>query len=242
VRNVQVYRDTFGFEKTFDDGHGSFGVRLPLNTLSADITGQPGGATTSLGNPSFFAKYVLKADPATGFLASAGLVLTPAVQTGNFAGSRYFQASHSTSLQPFLGYLWSVGDLYVHGFSSFDAPVSPGDAMMLYNDVGVGYFLLRRPVADRVVTAFAPTFEVHVNTPLNHNAATNPYDPSAMYNTVDLTFGANVELFGNGVLTLAYVAAASRPRPFGGEAVVLLNFRYGRSRIVPRPLAPMAGP
>ena len=38
VDGLRVYREVLGFEKTFHDGDGSFGVRLPINTVSANST------------------------------------------------------------------------------------------------------------------------------------------------------------------------------------------------------------
>ncbi len=81
VNGLTAYRYIFGFEKTFDEGFGSFGFRLPLDSLSANsaISGnfvKPGGTSTSLNDLSLFTKYVLKVDPATGSLLSVGLEAT----------------------------------------------------------------------------------------------------------------------------------------------------------------------
>ena len=38
VDGLKVYREVFGLEKTFKDGDGSFGVRFPINTVSANTT------------------------------------------------------------------------------------------------------------------------------------------------------------------------------------------------------------
>jgi hypothetical protein len=85
VNNLTAYRYVFGFEKTFDEGFGSFGFRLPLDQLSANSTisgnfAKPGGTSTSLNDLSLFTKYVLKVDPATGSLLSVGLEATLAQQ------------------------------------------------------------------------------------------------------------------------------------------------------------------
>src|SRR5271157_582969 len=82
VNDIQVYRYIFGLEKTFDDGNGSIGVRLPLDTLSSKPSvparfKQFGGTSTAPGNMNIFAKYILKQDPATGSLISAGLAVSP---------------------------------------------------------------------------------------------------------------------------------------------------------------------
>ena len=75
---------------------------------------------------------------------------------------------HSTAIQPFVGYIWSRDRFYLHGFTAIDTPASLQIATMVYNDVGVGYFVLRRSDPFDRLTAIAPTFEVHVNTPLTH--------------------------------------------------------------------------
>ena len=43
IKNMQVHRETFGFEKTFLDQQASIGFRIPLNTLSI-TSGFPGSA------------------------------------------------------------------------------------------------------------------------------------------------------------------------------------------------------
>src|SRR5262249_21267821 len=92
VSGLRIYREVFGFEKTFDDGNGSFGVRLPLNTISANTTVQgkifkPGGTSTALGDPSFFGKYVVLGNPDTGSLISVGTAITVPAGPGHFAGA-----------------------------------------------------------------------------------------------------------------------------------------------------------
>jgi hypothetical protein len=112
VTDIMVYREIFGVEKTFDDGNGSLGLRLPLNTLWSRPTvparfKQFGGTSTSFGDLSVFGKYILKQDPETGSLISTGLAVTPTTGPGNFAGATYIGSSttHTTMIQPFLGYL-----------------------------------------------------------------------------------------------------------------------------------------
>ena len=75
----------------------------------------------------------------------------------------------------------------------------------------------------------APTFEVHVNTPLNHRGFDNPKDPSGTPDVVNLTYGLNFEIFRNSLLTLGFVTPVTGPRAFDYEALVLFNYRFGRS-------------
>ena len=96
-RNLRAYRYIFGLEKTFDEGRGSIGIQLPLDTLTGDstVTGdfaKPGGTSTALNDLTVFAKYVLKHNPQTGSLISAGLAVTPRDGPDTFAGANYLTA------------------------------------------------------------------------------------------------------------------------------------------------------
>ena len=131
VDNLLAYRYMFGFEKTFLDRRASFGIRVPINTLTADstITGnfaRPGGTSTSMGDLSIFTKFVFCEDPRTGSLVSAGLQVTPPTGPGSFAGANYLQSIHTTTVQPYVGYIWARDRFYVHGFTSMQVPDEPG--------------------------------------------------------------------------------------------------------------------
>ncbi len=235
VGNLLAYRYIFGFEKTFDGGRGSFGARLPLDQLTATstISGnfvKPGGTSTALNDLSLFTKYVLKADPETGSLLSVGLEMTLPTGPSQFAGAKYIQGIHSTEIQPFIGYLLIRDRFYLHGFTSLSVPSSVRDVTMVYNDIGVGYFLFRSNDPHNFITSVAPTFEVHVNSPLTHRDWFNANDPSGTADVVDLTYGVNVGFFRQSVLTFGWVTPVTGPRPFNYEAVLLLNWRFGRSR------------
>ena len=74
VDHMRAYTYLWGFEKTFDNGNGSIGLRLPLNSLTAN---SPNNAistptSTALGNLDIFAKYILKQNTETGSLITAG--------------------------------------------------------------------------------------------------------------------------------------------------------------------------
>lgn len=243
VNNLRAYREIFGFEKTFDQGRASIGFRLPLDTLYATSTikgnfAKPGGASTSLGDLSIFTKFIVRQNPQTGNLISAGFVVTPPTGPSSFAGAKYIQSLHTTRLQPYIGYVFSRGNFYLHGFSAFEFPVNPGDVTLAYNDVGIGYFLYRNTeaVPSRWITAIVPTAEVHVNTPLNHRNPYNPLDPSASANVVNFTEGLNIEFNRRSILTLGIVTPTTSPKPFDIEALVLFNFRFGGSRRNPPPM------
>ncbi|MBV8610306.1 MAG: hypothetical protein JO034_22955 [Singulisphaera sp.] len=234
VRDILVYRYIFGLEKTFDGGNGSIGVRLPLDQLTSTPTvparfKQFGGTSTALDDMNIYAKYILKQDPRTGSLISAGLAITPTTGGGSFAGAKYIQYINTTLFQPFVGYIWTRRNFYLQGFSAFEFPVNPSQVTEMYNDVGIGYFLLRANDPGRFLTAVAPTFEVHVSSPLNHRGFDNPSVIGGTPAVVNLTYGVNFEFYRNTLLTFGFVNPVTGPRPFDYEVLILLNFRFGRS-------------
>jgi hypothetical protein len=240
VKNMLAYTYMWGFEKTFDGGNGSIGLRLPLNSLSASATDPlvRTPTSTALGNLDIFAKYILKQNVATGSLISAGLAVTPQTATSRFAGAPYVIGLNTTYIQPFIGYIWNIDRLYIQGFSSFNFPVNNADVSLMYNDVGIGYFLYRDPDRQGFITAIAPTFEVHVNSPLNHRNPFNTFDPAASANVTNLTYGLNVQFFGRALLTAALITPVSSPKPFDAEFALLLNIYFGRTARSPIAMQP----
>jgi hypothetical protein len=245
IHEVKAYREFFGVEKTFLNQNASIGIRLPLNTLSAQSS-LPGlgGTSTAVGDLTVFAKYILWKDLERGNLVSAGLAVTPPNGPGAFAGSKVANSLHAAALQPFLGYIRTLGeDWFVQGFSGVNVPTDPGVVTMFYNDIGLGYYLYRnRSEGNRCLTAIVPTFEVHVNTPLNHRLQTGPEGFVGTPDVVDLTFGAGF-IFGRSILSVGIVNPVTGPRPFELEAVVLLNVLFGKSaRMRPPAPPPVIGP
>ena len=118
---------------------------------------------------------------------------------------------------------------YLHGFSAIDTPASLRVATMLFNDVGIGYFVLKSTDPQDWLTAIAPTFEVHVNSPLTHGDWTNRNDPGGVPNVVNLTYGINFEFNRRSILTFGMVTPVTGPRPFDYEVLALLNVFYGRT-------------
>jgi hypothetical protein len=245
IDNLNIYRHVFGFEKTFNDGKGSIGIRLPLNTINADTSPgliNQGGQSTALGNMTVFAKYILEYNPRTGNLLSVGLAITPPTGPGQFAGARFLGRSvNNTTIQPFFGYYLNLSSskrLFLQGFSALDVPVNYSDVTLVYNDLALGYFAYRDP--DSVISAVVPTVEVHVNSPLNHRAEYSFRDPSGTATSVNITSGLNVEVRRISLFTLGVVAPTTGPRPFNVEAVALFNYRFGYSRR-PRPTPVIGG-
>jgi hypothetical protein len=245
VDELRAYRYIFGVEKTFDEGRGSIGIQLPLDNLTGEstVTGhfvKPGGSSTALDDLTVFAKYILKINPATGSLISAGLAITPRDGPNTFAGASYLAAVNDTTVQPFIGYLWRRDRFYLHGFTAIDVPTSVRDVTMVYNDVGIGYYVYRDFTDGAWLKAVVPTFEVHVNDPLTHGDFNNQLDLTGTPDVVNLTYGINAMVGENGVFTFGVVTPVTGPRPFSYELVALINWRFGRSR-GPRAPLPLAG-
>jgi hypothetical protein len=227
ITGINVYREILGFEKTFADKQGSIGLRMPIDTLSAGSTIRGlGGTSTAVGDLAIIFKYVLLSNRDTGSLLSGGMLVTAPTGPNQFAGFQNIRSPHNAALQPYLGFIYNVGDLYFHGFSAIDVPTNPNDVTIWYNDVGVGYYLYRAPEPDRLISVIAPTFEVHVNTPLNHRDPFNFRDFAGTPDVVDFTFGINIGLFKRGLLSVGYVDPVTGPRPFNGEVMALLNIRF----------------
>ena len=133
-------------------------------------------------------------------------------------------------LQPFLGYIWNPGNrFYAQGFTALEFPVNPGRSRRCTTTSGSA--TSSTAVADprhRLVTAIAPTFEVHVNTPLNHRDVFNPNDPAGSADVVNLTYGMNFEFRQKSLLTFGFVNPVTGPRPFAYEVMLLFNYRFGR--------------
>lgn len=231
IQGLQAYRHVFGLEKTFDQGRGSVGFRLPINTLTGDSRFPGlGRTTTAVNDLSLFTKYILKQDAATGSLISVGGMMTLPTGPDTFANADYIRAVHTTTFQPFLGYILNRGDFYLHGFSAIEFPVNPSDVTIMYNDFGVGYWLFRSTEADSLISAIAPTVEVHVNTPLNHRHPFDRFDIAGTPDVVNLTYGLNVGLGQKSILTFGLVQPLTAPKPFDYEAVVQLNVKFGPTR------------
>ncbi len=148
--NLQAYRYIFGFEKTFDDGWGSIGLRFPIDTISAKSVipvkfNTLAGTFTAVNDLSIIGKYVIRRNVDTGSIVSAGLVVTPPTGPRSFAGAPFLNTPHTISFQPYLGYIWNFSKRWtLHGFSAFDFPADPNLVTIMYNDVGLIYYAYRK--------------------------------------------------------------------------------------------------
>jgi hypothetical protein len=242
IGRVDAHQTVFGVEKTFFNQNASVEFRLPLNTLDAMGGSVPGlgGTSTDLGDLTVVFKGVLLQNRDTGNLLSGGLAITMPTGPSNFAGvapigpslgttpgiigAPLTTVAHDTLLQPWLGYLFTQGDFYVHGFSSMDIPTQSNDVTLMFNDIGVGYYLFRDRSSDRTLTAVIPTVELHVNTPLNHRGSMN--GPLGTPDWVDFTGGATFEFFRRSTLAIGASAPVTGAKPYDVEAIVQLNVRF----------------
>ena len=254
LHDVAVYRETFGFEKTFLDNNASLGLRLPLNTLSAssDSPGQ-GGTDTDVGDLTAILKYAFWRDPDSGSLISAGLAVTADWLGSNTLWFRYREPVYSlaeylhnialpkariavevSGLVPatasFAGYIWMADHWFVHGFTAVAVPTGIKDVTSLYNSIGVGYIFSRACPQDRLLTSIAPTFEVHVSDPLNHRGAFKVLDPLGTPDVVDLTMATTFGLGQRSSLSVGIVTPVTGPKPFDVEALVQFNWYFGARR------------
>jgi len=210
-----VHRETIGVEKTVL-GDASIGERLPF------FQGIDGN-DFEVGDLSFVLKYAPIHNRETGNALSLGLVVT--VPTGpipNRFVARENRNVHPALFQPFVGYLWNQGDLFLHAFHSIMVPTDSDDVTMLFNDIAVGYWLYRGK-GEQLLTGVIPTFEVHVNTPLNHRP---PGDLQVYRDIVNLTAGAHLEFKRRYLLGIALATPVTNPRPFDFEVIANFNYRF----------------
>jgi hypothetical protein len=229
VHDVQAYSYTFGLEKTFLNGDASIGLRVPINSLST-VSGSAGfdGTWTDIGDLTVIFKYLAFKDEA-GDALTAGLAVTVPTGPNNFAGASQFATPNPTVIQPFMGYHVALGqDWFVQGFFAGDFPTDQSDVTMFYSDVGVGYFLLRRPqCSPNILTAIVPIFEVHVNDPLNHRGAFNGFDIVGTADVVNLTSGITFEINHRSTFTFGIVTPVTGPKPFDIEVLAQVNWSFG---------------
>jgi hypothetical protein len=240
IRNMQVYTETFGLEKTFLDRQASVGFRIPLNTLTitSPFPGL-GGTNTSTGNLNTFLKYALYDDP-EGNLFSIGMDLTLPTGPRSFAGYPVILGINAVDIQPFFGYILNRDRLFLQGFNSIMVPTDSRLATMFYSDIGLGYYLFRAQDPRSLISFIAPAFETHLNIPLNY-AGFRVEQIGSTPNVVNLTFGLSVGFGRRAVLSAAYVRPVTGPLPFTGEFALLLNVPFG-GRVGPGPGVPLGAP
>jgi hypothetical protein len=230
IHDVDLYRNVFGFEKTLFDGNYSLGLRIPFNTIEAeakpDVVGEQGIQSTQFGNVTGIFKAVLWEDRHTGDLISAGVTLTLPT-----ASSLLINPSQSIVLyvQPYGAFIYNSGDLFFQGFLSITAPILHTESIVLFTDLGVGYWWYRNPEG-RFLTAFVPTFAIHIANPLRQPDSAvldvGIFDTLRLNNVVDLTVGTTLEFGRRTTLGLGLVVPVTGPKPFDLELLAQLNYRF----------------
>jgi hypothetical protein len=212
-----LHQEVIGFEKTFLDGYASFGLRAPIFQIQGD--GSLG--RSDFGDLSILAKYAWINNTKTGDVLSTGLVVT--VPTGPDFNLPDGSSLHAVILQPYVGGILTLDRIYLHGFASLAVPTDSRDAVLLFNDLGIGYRLYQsRDTA--VLSSVTPTTEIHINTPLNHRGSQNT--GVAALDEVVITFGVHLGLFKDSQLTLGAATPVTGPLPFDVEAFAQFNWRF----------------
>lgn len=243
LKNVDMFRQSFGLEKTLLGGVMSVGLRVPFYTLDAttkdffvtkdpntgaDVIapGGPGFTTTHFANIAAVAKAILWEDRETGNLISAGMTMS--VPT---ASSKKINPGMSVIAyaQPFGGFIMNQGNAFIQGFTSITLPVASAESIVMFNDIGVGYYIYRSDASAGGLTAVAPTVEMHVATPLrdaNPAVDLGVLDGLKIHDVVDFTFGTTFEFGGSSTLGVGVVVPVTGPKPFDMEAIAQLNYRF----------------
>jgi hypothetical protein len=213
---ANLHREVLGFEKTFLDGYASIELRLPLIQQSSNIDGF---SARNVADLTIVGKYAFLLDRDTGNVFSAGLAVTAPTGPGIDLPEGTL---HSTYLQPWVGYIWNSDRFFLQAFHSVVFPTDSRDVTLLFNDVGLNYWLYRGD-PNRVFNFVVPMIEAHVTTPLNHRDGAGPI---FVPDIVVITGGVHFGLFGNGTLSLGVATPVSGPRPFNVEGFMQLNWRF----------------
>jgi hypothetical protein len=226
IDHTRIHREIFGWEWASPDGNSSFGLRFPLQTYNAanDIEGLNGTHTT-FGDLALIFKEVVWRDDDLGDLISGGLAIVTPTGPSSFAGVEGIRGAHDCVLQPFVGSIWRHGSLYLQHFTAVDAPCNLNDVVVLNNDVALGWFLYQKHRKDGL-SAVVPTFEVHVNTPLNHRGLLSFKDQAGTADSVDVTGGIHFEWCDASSLGIGFATPITGPRMFDFEIVAQLRWRF----------------
>jgi hypothetical protein len=214
--NVDLQRQSMGFEKTFLDGDASFGMRLPFVQQYGSGLG-----TRNVGDLTLLWKYAFVNDRRTGDVASAGFVLTTPTGGGGAVLTDGTNVPHSWLLQPWAGFVKVYDRFYFQELTNVIVPTDTRDPTLLGNSLAAGYWLYRSP-NDRLLTGVIPTIEVHVRNPLNHR---NAADPVFLQDQVNITTGVHFRS-NRGVISPAVCVPVVGPRPWSIEAMMYANWMF----------------
>jgi hypothetical protein len=211
---ANLHQEVIGFEKVLLDGYASVGLRAPVFEF------QGSSSRSDFGDLSIVLKHAWL-DTKAGDAISTGLVVT--VPTGPNFTLADGTSLHPVILQPYVGGLVNWDRFYLHGFMSLAVPTEARDAVLLFNDLGLGYrFYQSRDTA--VLRYVIPTVEAHLDTPLNHRGSP-PLGVAALDELV-FTCGIHLGLFKKAQLSLGVATPVTGPLPFEWEALAELNWRF----------------
>ena len=243
-KRVNLYANVFGFEKKFGDWF-SFGLRLPIDGIQALLRGTyyvrlptpghpaiprtapPDYRSTIFGNITAIFKVRLVEDLSAGYLVSTGVAISFPTATNQSIDPG---PSTAATFQPFLGYLYSRDRFFAQGFSSMTLPLVAVQSMILFQDLGVGLWAYRNDSQTALLTGIAPTFEVHLNVPLQgSDRVAEAFQRTGFlpfHAQLNLTFGGTFEFFRSTTLGLGFVVPTVGPTPFDCEFLAQLNVRF----------------
>ena len=170
-------------------------------------------------------------DLAAGYYVSGGVALSFPTATNATIDPA---PSTAAIFQPFLGYLLARNRFFAQGFTSMTMPLVSVQSMLLFNDLGIGIWAYRNENSSSFLTGIAPTFEMHLNVPLQgSDRVAYVYNRLGVlpFNTqFNMTFGATFEFFHKATLGLGFVVPTVSPLPFTSEflAPELAVLRYAR--------------
>ncbi|HEV8062790.1 MAG TPA: hypothetical protein VGP68_23120 [Gemmataceae bacterium] len=215
---LDIYRETFGFEKTFLDGNASVGLRVPIVQANPDISEISGDA---LGDISVILKYAIINDQPAGKVVSAGLVVT--APTGKSIPTVVGDI-HPTLIQPFFGYTIPCTDLaFVQGFSSLIVSTDSRDTTLWCSTISLGYWLYRCDDGGGTLRSIAPAVEAQFATPFDHrNNDSLIYYPDVM----SMTAGVHLGLWHRSTLTVGAMTPVIGPKPYEVGAVAQFNMKF----------------
>jgi len=207
-----IHRESIGVEKALLGGDASLGLRLPFFQIDGDARNR----NAKVDDLSLLFKYAWIHDREA--VLATGVVLT--LPSGASYKLVRGGERHIVQTQPYAGYLWGREDWYVHGFASVVVPSDDAAPAILFNDLGVGYWLYR---GEGILTAAVPTLEVHVNTPLTHRDAS---DAERRRDSVDLTGGVHFNLGRRSSVGIAAGTPVTHPRLFDAEVLGQFNWAF----------------
>jgi hypothetical protein len=213
---ADLHDEVFGLEKTFLDGNGSVGFRLPFF--------EPDGTyadASNIGDLSLILKYAVLNNHATGNVLSTGLVLTvptgPSIQTID-------GKINDTLIQPYVGYLVHGGAFFIQGFSSLVIPTDPKDITILFNDLEIGYTLYRGN-GHETIRSISPVLEGHLVTPLSNRTSMNS-SQVFLPDILDFTAGVHVGLGERLLFSTGVNFPVTGPKPYDVEVLAQLSYQF----------------